>query len=82
MACGLQARGHSPHETAHFLVQLPFCIFAEDVGLLPNSVFMTRVAFDARLPQEFTKQTFALPWAPSTEPLDDPRVIAIGEAAK
>jgi len=27
-------------------------------------------------------ETFALPWAPGTEPVDDPRVIAIGEAAK
>jgi hypothetical protein len=27
-------------------------------------------------------ETFPLPWAPGTEPVDDPRVIAIGEAAK
>lgn len=27
-------------------------------------------------------ETFALPWAPGTEPVDGPRVIAIGEAAK
>jgi hypothetical protein len=27
-------------------------------------------------------ETFPLPWSPGTEPVDDPRVIAIGEAAK
>ncbi|HRA46431.1 MAG TPA: hypothetical protein PK819_00005, partial [Thermomicrobiales bacterium] len=27
-------------------------------------------------------ETFAFPWAPGSEPVDDPRVIAIGEAAK
>jgi hypothetical protein len=27
-------------------------------------------------------ETFPLPWPPGTEPVDDPRVIAIGEAAK
>ena len=26
-------------------------------------------------------ETFPLPWPPGTEPVDDPRVIAIGEAA-
>lgn len=60
IARGLHARGHSPHETAHFLVQLLFCLFAEDVGLLPNNVFTKLVAFGVRLPREFTKQTTAL----------------------
>ena len=29
-------RGVEPHRAAHFLVQLLFCLFAEDVGLLPK----------------------------------------------
>jgi len=31
----LRARGHDPHEVAHFLNKLLFCMFAEDAGLLP-----------------------------------------------
>ena len=31
----LRARGHDPHEVAHFLDKLLFCMFAEDAGLLP-----------------------------------------------
>jgi len=29
----------SPEQLAHFLVRLLFCLFAEDIGLLPNDVF-------------------------------------------
>jgi len=28
-----------PHEVAHFLMQVVFCFFAEDVGLLPKNIF-------------------------------------------
>ena len=28
-----------PHSAAHFLMKLLFCLFAEDVGLLPNEIF-------------------------------------------
>ncbi len=52
IARGLHARGHSPHETAHFLVQLLFCLFAEDVGLLPNNVFTKLVAFSLRAAEQ------------------------------
>ncbi|PDW02185.1 class I SAM-dependent DNA methyltransferase [Candidatus Viridilinea mediisalina] len=31
--------GHDPQRTAHFLIRLLFCLFAEDVGLLPDQVF-------------------------------------------
>jgi len=31
----LRGRGHDPHEVAHFLNKLLFCMFAEDAGLLP-----------------------------------------------
>ena len=32
----LRDRGHEPHKVAHFVNQLVFCMFAEDVGLLPD----------------------------------------------
>jgi hypothetical protein len=39
VALSLQDRGVEPRRAAHFLVQLLFCLFAEDVELLPNRVF-------------------------------------------
>jgi len=35
----LQARGHDPHDAAHFLMKCMFCFFAEDIGLLPGNLF-------------------------------------------
>ncbi|MGC6328662.1 class I SAM-dependent DNA methyltransferase [Rhizorhabdus sp. FW153] len=35
----LRDRGHEPHKVAHFVNQLVFCMFAEDVGLLPDNLF-------------------------------------------
>jgi len=39
LAKRLRARGHDPHEAAHFLMKCMFCLFAEDVNLLPNNLF-------------------------------------------
>jgi hypothetical protein len=35
----LRDRGHEAHQVAHFVNQLVFCMFAEDVGLLPDNLF-------------------------------------------
>lgn len=35
----LRERGHEAHKVAHFVNQLVFCMFAEDVGLLPDNLF-------------------------------------------
>ncbi|HET8627239.1 MAG TPA: DNA methyltransferase [Thermomicrobiales bacterium] len=43
LADGLRARGIEAHRAAHFLTQLLFCLFAEDIGLLPRGMF-ARVA--------------------------------------
>lgn len=37
----LTARGNSPVVVAHFLIQCVFCMFAEDVGILPAKLFAT-----------------------------------------
>ncbi len=37
----LNARGHAPLDTAHFLIQCVFCMFAEDAKLLPEKLFET-----------------------------------------
>ncbi|MBN2581504.1 MAG: class I SAM-dependent DNA methyltransferase [Planctomycetes bacterium] len=42
LAQSLQTRGHEPHAAAHFLMKCMFCLFAEDVGLLPGNLF-TRI---------------------------------------
>ena len=35
LAQRLRERGHAPEEVAHFVNRMVFCMFAEDVGLLP-----------------------------------------------
>jgi len=39
VAVSLQAAGHEPHDAAHFLMKCMFCLFAEDIQLLPESLF-------------------------------------------
>jgi hypothetical protein len=60
LADGLRARGVAPDQAAHFLVQLLFCLFAEDVGLLPKGVFSDLLAYGASEPAEFPGQVEAL----------------------
>jgi type II restriction/modification system DNA methylase subunit YeeA len=38
LAEALRGRGHEPHDVAHFLNKLLFCMFAEDAGLLPSGL--------------------------------------------
>jgi SAM-dependent methyltransferase len=39
LADGLRLRGVDPQQAAHFLMKLMFCMFAEDIELLPKQVF-------------------------------------------
>ena len=39
LAQGLRDRGHDPETVAHFVNRMVFCMFAEDVGLLPDDIF-------------------------------------------
>ena len=47
LAQSLRRRGHAPQTVAHFVNRLVFCMFAEDVGLLPSRMF-TRMLQQAR----------------------------------
>ena len=47
LAQSLRNRGHDPQTVAHFVNRLVFCMFAEDVGLLPGNMF-TRMLEHAR----------------------------------
>ncbi|MDQ3695223.1 MAG: class I SAM-dependent DNA methyltransferase [Chloroflexota bacterium] len=53
LAASLTARDHDPGQIAHFLMQLLFCLFAEDIGLLPKSLFTHLLTFGARRPARF-----------------------------
>ena len=55
LAQALRERGHESHVVAHFVNRLVFCMFAEDVGLLPNNMF-TRMLERSRLkPEQFVE---------------------------
>ncbi|RIH90650.1 hypothetical protein Mterra_00252 [Calidithermus terrae] len=41
IARALVSRGHDPARVAHFMMQLVFSLFAEDVGLLPKGIMTT-----------------------------------------
>ena len=47
LAQTLRERGHDPQVVAHFVNRLVFCMFADDVGLLPSHMF-TRMLDQAR----------------------------------
>lgn len=53
IAAGLYARGAEPEKTAHFLVQIVFCLFAEDISLLPDRIFSQMVEADRHDPKAF-----------------------------
>jgi len=40
LAVSLGSRGVEPRQAAHFLDRILFCLFAEDVGLLPGRIFL------------------------------------------
>lgn len=52
----LRKYGADPLEAAHFLIQLLFCLFAEDVGLLPEKLFSRLVEKSRARPQAFSAQ--------------------------
>jgi hypothetical protein len=56
IAASLQGRGVEARRAAHFLVQLLFCLFAEDVGLLPRGLFTDLLARSVRQPDRFASR--------------------------
>ena len=51
----LRARGHDPPVVAHFVNRLVFCMFADDVGLLPDHMFTRMLQQARRTPEQFTE---------------------------
>ena len=54
LAQALRERGHDPHAVAHFVNRLVFCMFADDVGLLPGHMFTRMLEQARRAPDRFT----------------------------
>ena len=57
LAQALRTRGHDPLPVAHFLNRLLFCMFAEDIGLLPNQLFTKMVSASQGKPDLFEKRS-------------------------
>ncbi len=53
LAQSLRDQGHAPQEVAHFVNRLVFCMFAEDVGLLPNAMFTRMLEHARQRPEDF-----------------------------
>ncbi len=53
LAWALRERGHGSQAVAHFVNRLVFCMFAEDVGLLPDRMFTRMLEQAHRRPEEF-----------------------------
>lgn len=60
LAAALERRGNDPRRVAHFLVQILFCLFAEDVGLLPNGLFTKMLTYCATRPGAFPEKAAEL----------------------
>jgi type II restriction/modification system DNA methylase subunit YeeA len=49
----LRDDGHDPHKVAHFVNRLLFCMFAEDIELLPDKLFTRMLEACERTPERF-----------------------------
>ena len=53
LAQSLRERGHDAHAVAHFVNRLVFCMFADDVELLPDHMFTRMLEQAQRTPKQF-----------------------------
>ncbi len=53
VAQGLRSRGHDPQAVARFVNRIVFCMFADDVGLLPGHMFTRMLQQAQRTPANF-----------------------------
>jgi type II restriction/modification system DNA methylase subunit YeeA len=60
LAQRLQGRGHPSQEVAHFVNRLVFCMFAEDVDLLPKKLFSTLLKSASSNPEQFAPRASEL----------------------
>lgn len=60
LAQRLRDRGHDAGQVAHFVNQLVFCMFAEDVGLLPDNLFTKMLDLCRNDPASFSEHAGTL----------------------
>jgi type II restriction/modification system DNA methylase subunit YeeA len=60
LAQRLRERGHEAHTVAHFVNRLVFCMFAEDVNLLPNKMFQRMLEATRTAPDQFAHHACTL----------------------
>ncbi len=56
LATLLRRYGEDPQRIAHFLIRLLFCLFAEDIGLLPNGLFSRLISSTRKRAPLFAEQ--------------------------
>ena len=52
----LRRDGAEAHAAAHFLIRILFCLFAEDIGLLPTNLFTRLVKSSVTRPESFQQR--------------------------
>jgi len=60
LADSLRHMGNDPQRAAHFLMRLLFCLFAEDIGLLPAKLFSTLLLRTRDRPADFKERLAGL----------------------
>lgn len=60
LAQSLRARGHNAEKVAHFVNRMVFCMFAEDVELLPNKLFKKLLEVSRDDPERFVEHASRL----------------------
>jgi hypothetical protein len=60
LAQNLRARGHPPEKVAHFVNRMVFCMFAEDVDLLPGKLFKRMLEASLTRPDTFADNAKSL----------------------
>ena len=53
IAIALQSRSHAPERVAHFINKVVFCLFAEDIGILPANLFTRILETSVRKPARY-----------------------------
>jgi hypothetical protein len=55
IAQNLRERGYDPEKVAHFVNRMVFCMFAEDVDLLPRKMFQQMLEASLHQPKQFVR---------------------------
>lgn len=56
----LRHRGHDPHQVAHFVNRLIFCMFAEDIEILPKGLFTDLFLRALKQPEDLQRKLSSL----------------------